>query len=238
MEIKTLLTAAVVAASLQSASAADTDWKWTVGLNAAVARGNSSSTLVGGNILTTRKWEKNELSFSADGAYGKANGAKNVENYGGAAQYNRLVDERWFFLGHADIRRDTVANVNYRITLSPGAGYYLIKNDATTLSLEAGPGFVMEKFKGAPEQNYFTLRGAEKFTHKFNDHVSVTQFLEYQPKVDDFGNYVIDAGATLSAKIAGNLATTWTIRDSYRSEPAAGRLKNDVQFLAGLSYSF
>lgn len=238
MQNKNLLAAAIAAATLNCATAADTDWKWTVGLNAAVARGNSSSTLVGGNILTGRKWEKNELSFGADGAYGKANGAKNVENYGGVAQYNRLVDDRWFFLAHGDIRRDTVANVDYRITLSPGAGYYVLKSAATTLSLELGPGLVMEKFKGVSEKTYFTLRAGEKFTHKFNDHVSVTQFLEYQPKVDDFGNYVVDAGATLSAKVAGNLATTLTLRDSYRSEPAAGRVKNDIQLLAGLSYSF
>jgi len=237
---KKLMLGAVAIAAVNQVSAADADtsWKWTVGVNAAVARGNSSSTLVGGTILTARKWEQNELSFGLDGAYGKANGAKNVENYGGVAQYNRLLDDRWFLYGHGDIRRDTVASINYRITLSPGVGYYLIKNDKTTLSLETGPGFVMEKFKGVSSQNYFTLRVGEKFTHKFNEHVSVSQYAEYQPKIDDFGNYVVDAGATLSAKIAGNLATTWTIRDTYRSEPAAGRVKNDVQFLAGLSYAF
>jgi len=237
MRNKLLLTAAVIAA-LNEVSAADSGWKSTAGLNAAIARGNSSSTLVGGSILTGRKWGQNELSLGVDGAYGKANGAKNVENYGGFGQYNRLLTERWFVYGRGEIRRDTVASINYRATLSPGVGYYFIKNDKTTLSGETGPGLVLEQFKGASSRNYFTVRAGEKFTHKFNEHVSIAQYAEFQPRIDDLGDYYFEAGATLSAKLVGNLATTWTIRDIYRSEPATGRVKNDVQFLAGLSYSF
>ena len=235
---KNLMIGAAIVAAVKCVSAEDTSWKTTVGLNVAVARGNSSSTLVGGNILTARKWEQNELSFGADGAYGRANGTRNVENYGGFGQYNRLLNERWYVYGRGDIRRDTIASINYRATLSPGVGYYFIKNDATTLSGEVGPGLVLEKFKGQSSREYITLRLGEKFSHKFNEHVNLTQYAEYQPKLDDFGDYVVDAGATLSAKLAGNLASTWTIRDTYRGKPAMGRFHNDVQILAGLSYSF
>jgi len=235
---KKLMISAAVASAVVQVSAADTGWKSTAGLNVAIARGNSSSTLVGGNILTGRSWEQHELAFGIDGAYGKANGAKNVENFGGFGQYNRLLNERWYVYGRGDIRRDTIASINYRATLSPGLGYYFIKNDNTKLSAEAGPGFVLEKFKGASSREYLTVRLGEKFSHKFNEHVSLTQYAEYQPKLDDLADYVIDAGATLSAKVAGNLATTWTIRDTYRGEPATGRVHNDVQILAGLSYSF
>ncbi len=243
MHKKLLLSAAAIAAITQ-VSAEDSGWKSTAGINVAITRGNSSSTLVGGNILTGRKWDQNELSFGLDGAYGKANGAKNVENFGGFGQYNRLLTDRWYLYAHGDIRRDTIAAINYRATLSPGVGYYFIKGADTTLSLEAGPGVVFEKFKGASERSYFTLRVGEKFTHKFNEHVSLTQYAEYQPQIDDFGNYVVDAGATLSAKIVGNLAATLTLRDIYRSHPAPStppapaHVKNDVQILAGLAYSF
>ena len=237
MQRKLMFAAAIVSAA-NYVSAADTGWKSTAGLNVAIARGNSSSTLVGGTILTGRKWDQNELMFGVDGAYGKANGAKNIENYGGFGQYNRLLDERWYVYGRGDIRRDTVASLNYRATLSPGVGYYFIKNDVTTLSGEVGPGLVLEKFKGGTSREYFTLRVGEKFSHKFNEHVSLTQYAEYNPRIDDFGDYYLEAGATLSAKLAGNLATTLTLRDIYRSEPAPGRKKNDVQLLAGLAYSF
>ncbi len=237
MHKKLLLSAAALAA-ITHVSAEDTGWKSTAGLNVAIARGNSSSTLVGGSIQTARKWDKNELFLGVDGAYGKANGSKNVENYGGFAKYNRLIDERWYIYGLADVRRDTIASINYRATLSPGVGYYFIKEANTTLSAEVGPGLVFEKFKGASSHNYFTLRVGEKFTHKFNEHVSLAQDAEYLPRIDDFGDYVINAGATLSAKLAGNLASTLTVKDTYRSHPAFGRVKNDIQLLGGLSYSF
>ena len=235
---KKLVLTAVALAAVAHVSAEDTGWKSTAGINVAIARGNSSSTLIGGSILTGRKWDKNEISAGIDGAYGKANGAKNVENYGGFGQYNRLIDDRWYAYGRADIRRDTVASINYRATLSPGIGYYFIKDPNTTFSAEVGPGIVFEKFKGTRSSTYFTLRLGENFTHKFNDHVSLAQDAEYLPKIDDFGDYVINAGATLSAKLMGNLASTLTVKDTYRSHPALDRLKNDIQLLAGLSYSF
>ncbi|MFM7100843.1 MAG: YdiY family protein [Verrucomicrobiota bacterium] len=221
-----------------------TAWKVSAGVNFAVAKGNTDTLLAGANILGLKKWDKNEFTAGADGTYGDntdiATGVKTTtaQNYGGFLQYNRLFSERLYGYARGDARVDEVANINYRFQLSPGVGYYLIKNDRTTLSGEAGPGVVFEQLEGVDSAQYFTVRLGEKFTHKFNERVRLMQDFEILPQVDRWENYVVNASATVEADLTKKLATRLTVQDNYRSEPAPGRKNNDVRVLAGLAYKF
>lgn len=222
----------------------DTGWKTTAGVNVAVNKGNSDTLLAGANILALKKWDKNELSAGADAVYGNTRDLNTgdrtttAQNYGAALQYNRLVTDRWYFLGRADARQDRVADIKYRVSLSPGAGYYFIKNDKTTLSGELGPGIVFEQFDNGPSAEYFTFRAGEKFTHKFNDKVRFIQEADITPKVDEPENYVFNFSGTLEADLTEKLAVRLTLQDTYRSEPAPGRKENDLRLLAGIAYKF
>jgi len=238
---KLLLIATAALAAANAASAADenpTAWKSTAGISVAIARGNARSTLVGGNILTSKKWDRNEISAGLNGAYGDADGNKNVENLGIFGQYNRLITDRWYFGGRVDGMTDTIAGIDYRATISPTLGYYVIKKTDTTLAFEAGPSLILENLKSRNSEQYLALRLAEKFHHKFNEHVTLDQYAEILPRVDKFDDFVVNAWATLSAKLSGNLSSTITLKNQYRSRPAQDRLKNDIQLLAGVSYSF
>jgi putative salt-induced outer membrane protein YdiY len=170
-----------------------------------------------------------------------------AQNYGAFGQYNRLVlEDRGYVLGHVDARVDRIANVDYRLTLSPGAGYYLVKEKDLELSTEAGPAVVFEKFKGSTENSYITLRLAEKLRWNINERSRIFQGLEVQPKVDDFSNYVANFSLKAETDITKSLALSATIQDTYRSDPAPVpgttpivlRKRNDIQLLAGVTYKF
>ncbi len=233
-----------VLAAIPAAFGADNPgWETSATANVAVNKGNSDTLLAGANILTMKKWDKNEFSAGADAVYGNNRDSSGVrtttaQNYGAFLQYNRLINERLYFFGHVDARQDKVADIRYRVTLSPGLGYYLVKNATTSLSLEAGPGLVLEQFEGQRSHNYFTARFAEKFSHKFNDKVRLVQDADYSPQVDNFSNYVVNAQATIEADLTKKLSATLTLGDTYRSEPAPGRKSNDVRLLAGIKYKF
>jgi putative salt-induced outer membrane protein YdiY len=222
----------------------NTGWQTSAQVNVSVNKGNSDTLLAGGSIMTLKKWDKNEFTAKADAVYGNnrdqttGDRTTTAQNYGVGMQYNRLVTDRFFFLGVADARQDRVADIKYRVTFSPGVGYYVIKNERTTLSFEAGPGLVLEQFENQPSQRYFTIRLGEKFTHKFNDRVRLVQDLDFTPQVDNFSNYVINASATVEADLTTKLSTTVTLSDTYRGEPAPGRKANDLRLLAGIKYRF
>lgn len=254
------LTVAALAAfcTPTTSHAADTNpsttnkWESSIAAGLTLTRGNSSTFLGTLSLGTGKKWDQNELSMGADATYGTTKetinlggGAKTTqtdttaESLHGFLQYNRLFTERWYGYGRVEGLHDGVADIDYRLTLSPGVGYYFIKDKTTDLSLEAGPGAVIQKL-GDDQQSYFTLRIGEKFHHALTDHARVWQTAEFLPQVDDLNNYIINAEVGIEADInaSGKLSLRTYLQDTYNNVPAKGRQKNDAKLVAAIAYKF
>ena len=104
--------------------------------------------------------------------------------------------------------------------LSPGAGYYFIKDTNTDLSVEAGPGYVVEKL-GDVRKNYATLRVGEKFHHAVSDRARVWETAEWLPQVDDLNNYIIngEVGVEADLNVTGKLSLRAYVQDTYNNVP-------------------
>jgi putative salt-induced outer membrane protein len=232
-------------AQAQPAPAAEKkpSWESSAFAGLTLTRGNSETLLASANILTAKKWDHNELSLGADGTYGETklpgatNSTKNAESIHGFGQYNRLFNERLYGLGRVDALHDAIADVEYRVTLSVGAGYYFVKTTNTVLSGEVGPGYVFEKL-GSNERSYGALRVGEKFTQKLSSHARLWQSAEFLPQVDDFDNYLINAEVGVEADINAHLSLSTFLQDTYKNQPATGRKKNDLKLVAGIKYKF
>ena len=219
-------------------------WYTTVSMNAAVARGNADTLLIWAALNSLRKWDKNEIALGVDATYGSNSDpttrkeTTTAQNYGLYAQYNRIRSDRVYLGLRSDARQDRIAFVDYRTTVAPALGYYVIKNDRLKVKTESGPAFIFESLQGAGTANYLTLRLAEEVQWKINDRASIIQGMEYLPQVADFGNFVMNFNLGLSAKITEKASATITFQDFYRSVPAPGRRGNDLRLMAGISYSF
>lgn len=212
-------------------------WEKSAALGFTLTEGNSDTVLLTADVLAVKKWMKNEFGLGASATYGENDGDKNNETVRGFAQYNRLITERLFAYGRLDALHDAIADVEYRISVSPGMGYYFVKNDRTTLSGEVGPGFVYEK-QGRDETGYMTARFAERFTQKIGEKSRLWQSLEFLPQVDDFENYLINAEIGLSTDITKDIGLRVTLQDTYDNEPAPDRDENDLKFITALTIRF
>lgn len=212
-------------------------WDTSAHLGLTLTRGNSRTLLLAGDVQSTYKKNKDELNLGADVTYGEDRGVKSSESVHGFGQYNRLFTDRFFGYLRLEGLHDAVADVDYRFTLSPGVGYYFIKTPNTSLRGEVGPGYVYEKV-GGNNKDYMTLRFAERFDQKINDRAKIWQSLEFLPQVDRFSNYVINAELGVETAITPKFTQRVMIVDTYRSEPAAGRQKNDIKLIAAIGYKF
>ncbi len=212
-------------------------WEKSAALGLTLTRGNSDTLLTTGNILAAKKEKDNEISLGADATYGENNSVKNNEMLHGFAQYNRLFSERTYGYLRFDALHDAVADVEYRLTLSPGAGYYFIKDEITHLSTEAGPAFIYEK-QGGKSTGYIALRIAEKFEHKLNDRARIWQSLEVLPQVDNFDNTIFIGEIGVEATLTEKLSLRTYLQDTYDNQPAPGREKNDLKLVAAVAYKF
>ena len=212
-------------------------WESRLSFGLTLTRGNSDTLLANSTFTTHRNNPTNEWTFGADAAYGKNNSVENNETLHGFGQYNHLFNERWYGYLRADALHDGISEVKYRVTFSPGAGYYFIRTKATLLAGEVGPGVIFERLDGE-DHTYMTSRFAERFEHKFASQARLWQRAEVLPQVDRWGNFLANAELGAEAALTKQLNLRTVVQDSYANEPAPGRRDNDVQLISGLVYRF
>ena len=235
--VTNVVTAAPVAASVVMIAPPKNSWQSSITAGLTLTRGNKSATLFTTEFLTAKKTPRNEYSLGLGAAYGNQQSADTVNNYKAFGQWNRLFTERFFGYARAEALRDLIADLDYRFTVGPGAGYYLLKETNTTLALESGAGMEFQRLGGKDDQ-FSTTRFAERFEQKFNNRARLWQTAELVPQVDNFDNYVVNFEIGMEAAISKSLSLKTYFDDTYANQPAAGRLKNDAKIIAGVSYKF
>ena len=226
-------------------------WDASVTLGLTITRGNSQNTLVSGAFVAEKKWDKNEVHLGINGVYGNNAGTVNAAMVNGFGQYNRLFTERFYGYGRFEGLHDEIADIDYRLSTSVGAGYYLIKTTNTMLRAEIGPGYIYEQDTDVTtgtgtnavttpgeSHSYMTLRLAERFDQKISDHAKCWESLEFLPQVDKWDNYIANAEVGVESAMSKKLSLTVIADDTYHSEPAPHRLKNDFKLIAGVKYKF
>ncbi len=212
-------------------------WQSSLTAGLTLTKGNSDTLLFTASLQTQKKTPHDEFKFGVEGSYGENKSVENHKSVHAFAQYNHLFNERLFGYLRADGLHDGIADLDYRVSLSPGLGYYLLKTTNTTLAVEAGPGVVFERL-GDKDDTYATLRLAERFEHKFASGARVWQSVEFSPEVDKWEKFVANAELGVEAPLTKQLSLRAYVQDTYVNQPAAGRKNNDLKLISGIAYKF
>lgn len=212
-------------------------WKSSISAGLTLTRGNKNTTLVTADFLTQKKTLTDEFLLGAGFAYGRQDDQDTVNNYKGFIQWNHLFSQRFFGYLRADGLQDRIKDIDYRVNVGPGVGYYLIKETNTSLALEGGVGFEAQRL-GGESQNFATLRLADRFEHKFGERARLWQSCEIQSQVDGLENFVVNFEIGLETAITKSFSQKTYLVDSYANRPATGRVKNDIKLVAALAYKF
>lgn len=220
-----------------SAQAADPKWDTSAGLGFTLTQGNSETILASANAETKGNWADYAVTLGATATYGEQANIKNNEIFSLYGQYDRKVSEKFYVFGRADYLHDAVADIEYRVKLSPGFGWHLIKKDRMTLDLEAGPGYVFQKL-GSVSDGFATLRVGDRFSYKISKTARLWQSAEFVPSVEDFSNYIVQAELGIEAALTEKMSLRSVLQDTYTSKPAIGRKANDIRLITGVNYKF
>ena len=161
----------------------------------------------------------------------------NADNARAALQYNRFLrdSDRLYALMKADVEYDDIAQVDYRINVGPGFGYYVVKNDDYSLGFEAGPTWRFEDVGGVKSSDP-GMRIGERYERKLSANANLYQTLEYLPIFDDFDDYILDFNIGVEAALNNALNLRVAVNNQYDSTPAAGLDENDFGVVVGLVY--
>ena len=252
-----LVVAGALGCSPMVAGAVDANtnrWESSAAAGLTLTRGNSETLLMTLGLKAVRRWTNNEVLLGAAGAYGETTTEKTVVTGSGATvkkdetrantasasafgQFNHFFNERAFGGGRVDLLHDAIADLRYRATISPLAGYYAVKRPATRLSFELGPSGVFER-QGSEDKQYAALRLGEKFEHKFTPKARVWESFDVIPEVDRFSNYLLVGELGAESSLTDKVRLRAVLQDTYDNEPAVGRKNNDIKLITSLVYKF
>jgi len=212
-------------------------WESSVSAGLTLTRGNSDTTMFTADFLTQRKTAADEYRFGLGGVYGDQDSKQTVNYYKAFGQWNHLFSERFYAYVRVEGLRDIIADLDYRLSIGPGAGYYFLKQTNTTLAVEVGTEFEAQNL-GGQDQVFDTVRLAERFEHKFNAHARLWESAEIFPQVDKFDNYVVNAEIGVETSLTKSFSLKTFLDDSYANRPAPDKLKNDAKLIAAVAYKF
>lgn len=215
---------------------AKNDWEVTGAAGLTLADGNAETLAYSLQLLASRVTDIDEIYLDADYFYADDRGLETSNALRLNAQYNRLLTEQFYYGFIGSYLSDQVAEIDYRFDTNALLGYYLWKNERSSLAIEAGPGYTWED-QGGVTDSYASLRFAEKFEYRFSNRSKFWQSVIFTPQVDDFDNHLIIAEAGIDTLITNNWSLRTFVRHRIDNTPAVGLEKGDTSVLVGLAYS-
>ena len=201
--------------------------------------GNSKTTNIYAGGLVARDYDNNAWRFQADYNYGAAADSadepktENKNNFRAVADYRRVLENDWFAGAGTSFAHDEIADLQYRVVVSPSAGRYLIRDEDVKLSLEAGPSYVFEKL-GDVDEDFAAARIADRFEWALSPTSKIFQFTEYLISFEDSSQYLVNAEIGIESALNSYLSLVLSVRDYYINKPAEGRVPNDVITITAL----
>ena len=225
-------------------------WTGTGELGLALARGNAKSE----NLNTKLNFKneddqwKHQFSFAALRAKGETSGdfdgdgvperrfELNANRYEAGASSALKMNERAYWVGALRYENDDFAPFESQTTFSLGYGYTAIKNDTTTLSLEAGPGYRRAKSAATGETETDTIvRAQVDFQHQLTENTQLGNLLLVESGSD---NTFIQNDLGVKVAMNSKLALKAGVQLRNNSDVAPGTDKTDTLTTVNLVYTF
>jgi putative salt-induced outer membrane protein len=215
-------------------------WIGSASAGLALTQGNSDTSNV--NLAYEVKRETGSpWVFKSTGLFlrGESEGELITNRLAFNAREEFKLSERTALFGQLQYLRDTFKEIDYLVSPNFGVNRYLIKNDRTELSVDAGVGAVWEKNPGFEIDTSGALTAGQGFQHKLTATTTLTEKVTALWKMADMA----DALYALGVGVAVNVAAAWQLKvemlDTYKNKPpSATVVKNDLALVASLVYKF
>ena len=149
--------------------------------------------------------------------------------------------DRIYGYASGDAEYDGIERISLRSVPKVGAGYTIWLQDLDAkrqnfLRLEAGPGWVYERFFGGEEDSYFTVAFGAAATYYLPYDSRFDWRFDYLPAVDDWANdYLLRTTASLAVPLIDPVSAKLAVADEYNSQPTDDADANSLFVTVGLS---
>lgn len=215
-------------------------WSGSVDLGITGAEGNTTNFNFRGAVGARRTTDFFDTKLSFVYSF-KSDDGNDTENKAVFDARNDWLfrDSPWRLFVLGSLEYDQFKDYDLRLSLFAGAGYEIIKDDATLLVGRLGAG-VSREFGGSDDTwTPEALLGAD-FERKVAPNQKVFATVDLFPSLDDFPAYRFNAKAGYEILLdeQSKLLLKLGIEDQYDSTPGDGFHRNDLTYFVTLGWAF
>jgi len=235
-KITSILGLGIIATSAHAVTLAD-GWVGSADFGLTLTNGNSDTTLISAGLNLAKDTGDTQQLAGLAYTFGETSGDTTNDVLSAFYTWNKLATETSYYGFRFEGLRDDIALIDYRLQATALYGVHLVKNDTTTFSIEAGPGYSFESLDDVDTDGVHLYLG-QRATHKFSENTLISQSLAAYAPVEDFDAYNFVFTLAVETKMSDALSLRIAIEDTYTNAPAAGATENDVKLISGISYKF
>jgi putative salt-induced outer membrane protein YdiY len=213
-------------------------WRGNLTVGGNLQSGNSETMNISAGISAVRRSENDRFSFSFLYSRTEDDGKKTAENTYGQLKYDYFLSQKWYLYLNVDMLSDEFADINFRTTIGPGAGYQIWEDENRALSLEAGVSYTSEDRDQGEDNNWVSARAGVNYMQKLFGRVLFTDQFVIYPDLEDTGEYLLRNEASLVTDIGTKLACKLSNIWERNSSPDPDLDEDDLTWILGLQYSF
>jgi putative salt-induced outer membrane protein YdiY len=194
-------------------------------------RGNTDSTNISGSVKVQYDNNSSYAMFGEfTGSYGESNGEENSnKTYVHIRYIHTLYDKRYNWETFAQHESNKFTNVNNRYLGGAGLRYNFLDGEYGDLFF--GVGAFQEHITYTtsidPTEDNTRMNNYIAYTLKFGDNSKLGYVAYYQPKVDDFSDYILSNAFALKVHVYKELSIRFVIFYDIDNKPAIDVEKSD-----------
>ncbi len=206
-------------------------------LGGSYSEGNSEARSVNTGLEVKRRRESDEFAAGVFATYGETSGQVSAEGIAADAHYQRNLRGGWFAGLRSDFDHDALADLDWRVVLSPYLGRRLIDSERSKLTAEFGPSGVVEQ-QGGSRDSYIGAYAALKGEHRLGKSTRLFGDVSWLSESTEWSSYLLTTEVGIDQSLTEKLTLKLMGRSTYDSTPAAGREGHDLQIVSALGVTF
>ena len=217
-------------------------WSGFADAGLSLASGNTDTLTftLGANAVRETRRDKTSLYIGSLYSRSEVGGESQTtaKAVNGGARYDIFLSDRFSVFGITDLEYDAFQQLDLRLVLGGGAGYYLVKNDVTRFQVFGGGNLNKEYFFVDPDRTTGELMLGQNYATKLAGRFGFTESFVVFPNLSETGEYRFVFSAAAVTTLNKWLDWHLTLTDRYNSYPAAGPECNDVLLTPGVRFNF
>ncbi len=215
------------------------NWEIRLSTGLSGSEGNSDLFNVHFGSLFKRRSEKSRSTLDSQYIYERNNGNKSKDEWYSDFKYDYFFSKKIYGFSTVRAQQDDIAQLDLRLSLSPGIGYQWIESDELSFSTEIGPAYLYENFSnGDGENSEITGRLAYFFDKLLFDRISVYHNTKFFPKAADPTDIYLTTDSGVRTEVTDSLFTEAKVTLEHDTSPAEDAKETDLYYTLGIGLNF